>query len=95
MTDASRPRRVRVIVRGRVQGVAFRAHTADAARRAGLAGWVRNLPDGSVEAAFEGASGAVDALLACVRRGPPAARVTGVEVFDEPPTGDERFEIHA
>jgi len=86
-------RRVRVIVRGRVQGVAFRACTADAARRAGVAGFVRNRADGSVEAAFEGEPGAVDALLAFVRRGPPAARVTGVEISDEPIAGDAEFSI--
>jgi len=84
---------VRVIVRGRVQGVAFRAYTADEARRAGVTGWVRNCPDGSVEAAFEGARGAVDGLLAFVRRGPRAARVEGVDVFEEPVAGDQRFEI--
>jgi acylphosphatase len=93
MTSASESRRVRVIVRGRVQGVAFRAHTADQARQAGVAGWVRNCPDGSVEAAFEGARGAVEALLAFVRRGPRAARVEGVEVNEEPLAGDEWFEI--
>ena len=86
-------RRVRVIVRGRVQGVAFRAYTADEARRAGVAGWVRNRPDGSVEAAFEGPRAAVDVLLAFVRRGPRAARVDGVEVIEELPAGEERFEI--
>ena len=83
-------RRVRVVVRGRVQGVAFRAYTADEARRAGVAGWVRNRPDGAVEAAFEGTRGAVDALLAFVRRGPRAARV---EVLEEPLAGDPGFEI--
>jgi acylphosphatase len=86
-------RRVRVIVRGRVQGVAFRAYTADEARRAGVAGWVRNRPDGSVEAAFEGERGAVEALLACVRRGPRSARVDRVDAFEEPLTGDRLFEI--
>ena len=86
-------RRVRVIVRGRVQGVAFRAYTADEARRAGIAGWVRNRPDGSVEAAFEGAPSAVEALLAFVRRGPRSARVQDVEAFEEPLAGDRLFEI--
>ena len=85
--------RVRVIVRGRVQGVAFRAYTADQARRAGVAGWVRNRADGSVEAAFEGTRSAVDTLLAFVRLGPPAARVSGVQEFDEPLAGDARFEV--
>ena len=86
-------RRVLVIARGRVQGVAFRAHTADHARRSGVAGWVRNRPDGSVEAAFEGPPSAVAALLAFVRRGPRAARVDDLEVREEPPAGDRRFEI--
>ena len=93
MTKGADHRRVRVIARGRVQGVAFRAYTADEARRAGVAGWVRNRPDGSVEAAFEGARSAVDALLAFVRRGPRAARVASVEVFEEPLAGDQWFEI--
>ena len=68
--------RVRVVVRGRVQGVAFRAHTADQARRAGVTGWVRNRPDGSVEAAFGGASRGRGA--ARVRAARPAARVDDV-----------------
>jgi acylphosphatase len=89
----SERRRVRVVVRGRVQGVAFRACTADEARRAGVAGWVRNRPDGSVEAAFEGTRGAVDALLAFVRRGPRAARVEAVEVIEEPLAGDSDFAV--
>ena len=88
-------RRVRVIVRGRVQGVAFRYHTAEQARRAGVAGWVRNRPDGSVEAAFEGEPTGVEALLAFVRRGPRSSRVDGVEQFEEAPTGDAAFEIRA
>ena len=91
MTDDRR--RVRVIVRGRVQGVAFRAYTADQARRTGVVGWVRNRADGSVEAALEGRRSAVDALLVFVHRGPPAARVSGVEEFDEPLAGDAQFEI--
>lgn len=89
----ARTRRVRVTVRGRVQGVAFRAATADRARDAGLGGWVRNRPDGSVEAAFEGAPGAVERLLGFVREGPPAARVEDVEAHDEPPRGERSFRI--
>jgi acylphosphatase len=95
MTDPAGPRRVRVVVRGRVQGVAFRAYTAEEARRAGVAGWVRNRPDGSVEAAFEGAPGAVEALLAFVRRGPRSARVEGVDQFEEAPAGASFFEIRS
>ena len=93
MSDRSDQRRIRVIVRGRVQGVAFRAFTVDEARRAGVAGWVRNRPDGSVEAAFEGAPRAVEALLAFVRRGPRSARVDDVEVIEEPVAGAAHFEI--
>jgi acylphosphatase len=89
------PRRVRVIVRGRVQGVAFRHHTAQQARRAGVAGFVRNRPDGSVEAAFEGEPSGIEELLAFVRRGPRSARVDGVEEFEETPAGDRTFDIRA
>jgi acylphosphatase len=93
MNSGGAPRRVRVIVRGRVQGVAFRAATAEAARRAGACGWVRNRPDGPVEAPSEGAHVSIDAMLAFVRRGPRAARVTDVEVLEERPGGDRSFEI--
>jgi acylphosphatase len=72
--------RVRVVVRGRVQGVAFRAATLDEARRiGGLSGWVKNLPDRSVEVLAEGERAGVEALLSWCRHGPPAARVEGVE----------------
>ena len=73
--------RVRAVVRGRVQGVAFRAATLDQARRlGGLSGWVKNLPDRSVEVLAEGARADVEALLAWCRHGPPAARVDDVQV---------------
>ena len=72
--------RVRVLVEGRVQGVAFRAYAVDEARRLRVAGWVRNLPDGRVEAEAEGERAALEALVAWCRRGPPAARVDGVEL---------------
>ncbi len=74
-----------VIVTGRVQGVGFRFHTADEANRLGVAGWVRNLPDGTVEAEFEGAAGVVEQMLAWVRVGPPSAEVTGVQIDDAEP----------
>ena len=90
MTDT---RRVRALVRGRVQGVAFRAHTADAARRLGVAGWVRNLDDGSVEAVLEGPRDAVEAALEQLRHGPRFARVDAVDVRDEPPNGARGFAI--
>ncbi len=85
--------RQRVIVRGRVQGVAFRAATQAQAARLGLAGWVRNLADGSVEAAIEGAPDAVEALVAFCRRGPRFAIVSEVLASDEPPEGLTGFSI--
>lgn len=81
------------VVRGTVQGVAFRWYTKERARELGLAGWVRNLPDGSVEVWAEGPAAPVDELLRWLRRGPPSARVEGVDVDDEPPSGAERFEV--
>jgi acylphosphatase len=80
-------------VRGTVQGVAFRWYTRERARELGLAGWVKNLPDGSVEVWAEGPATAVDDLLRWLERGPPAARVEGVEVGEEIPSGAERFEV--
>jgi acylphosphatase len=85
--------RRRVVVRGRVQGVFFRAATAEAAERAGVAGWVRNLPGGDVEAVFEGEARAVASLVAFARQGPPHARVSGLEVHEEPPAGEQGFRI--
>ena len=87
-------KRVRAIIRGDVQGVGFRAATAHEARRANVAGWVRNLRDGSVEVEAEGPAQAVDALIRWLRRGPSLARVTGVEIDDSlPPAGLEGFTI--
>lgn len=80
--------RVRLVVSGRVQGVAFRACTADEGRRLGLRGWVRNLPDGRVEAEAEGDRSAVEALVAWCRRGPPAARVEALEAAWSEAHGD-------
>jgi acylphosphatase len=85
--------RRRAIVHGRVQGVWFRGATEDAARAAGVAGWVRNLPDGRVEAVFEGEPAAVDGLVAFCRSGPPHARVERVEVFEEEPEGLAGFRV--
>jgi acylphosphatase len=85
--------RRRAIVRGRVQGVWFRASTREAACRAGVDGWVRNLADGGVEAVFEGDPTAVATLLAFCREGPTSAEVSDLEMFDEPPQGDSGFEI--
>ena len=85
--------RVHVVVSGRVQGVAFRAYTVDEARALGVHGWVRNLPDGRVEAEAEGERSSLEGLVAFCRRGPPAARVEGVEVRWSEHRGDlPRFE---
>ncbi|AMV73122.1 acylphosphatase [Desulfuromonas carbonis] len=69
------PARVLVTIRGRVQGVGFRYFTLRAARELGLRGWVRNLPNGDVEALFEGERATIEEALATCRQGPPASRV--------------------
>lgn len=81
------------VVRGIVQGVAFRWYAKERARELGLAGWIRNLPDGRVEASFEGPKEAVDSFVDWLQHGPPAARVDGVELDEEAPTGAARFEV--
>lgn len=86
-------KRRRVLVAGRVQGVWFRDSMRREAERLALAGWVRNLPDGRVEAVFEGDDEAVERLRAWCNRGPSGARVTGVEERDEPPEGARGFVI--
>jgi len=80
--------RAHVLVRGRVQGVWFRGSMQDEAEGLGLAGWVRNRPDGSVEAEAEGPREAVDELIAWAQHGPPGARVTDVEVSWIEPRGE-------
>lgn len=70
---------VRVSIRGRVQGVGYRAWTEFTARAHGLTGWVRNRRDGSVEAVFAGAADDVRAMIAACRQGPPGARVDAIE----------------
>ena len=72
----------RLVVSGRVQGVGFRHATLEAARALGVSVWVRNLPDGTVEAFAQGASAEVERFVAWCRHGPPLARVDGVEVGD-------------
>jgi acylphosphatase len=86
-------RRVRVVVSGGVQGVFFRADCASRARALGLAGFVRNLPDGRVEAAFEGDSEAVERMVDWCRDGPSMARVDHVAVTEESPAGQSEFDI--
>jgi acylphosphatase len=85
--------RRRVIVRGRVQGVGFRVSVARRATSLGVAGWVRNLPDGAVEALFEGAPDAVESLVRFCRAGPLGASVSCVDVRDEAPEGLGGFSV--
>jgi acylphosphatase len=77
----------RYVISGRVQAVGFRFFTEAAAAREGVNGWVRNLPDGRVEARIEGDLAAVDRVEAALRRGPASARVEHVEVEDLAPDG--------
>ena len=70
----------RVVVAGRVQGVYFRAATRDVARELSVRGFVRNLPDRSVEAVLQGDRGAVERVIAFMKEGPPGAMVTDARV---------------
>jgi acylphosphatase len=79
--------RVRAIVHGRVQGVFFRDTTRREAEARGISGWVRNRPDGTVEALFEGDPDAVEVVIAFCREGPHVAVVERVEVSEEEPEG--------
>jgi acylphosphatase len=82
----------RIVINGRVQGVGFRYALADEARSRMLGGWVRNRRDGTVEALLAGTQDEVEAVIAWARHGPPAARVTSVEV--EPTTSElDEFDI--
>ncbi len=86
--------RAHVVIRGRVQGVWYRGSMENEAERLGVSGWVRNRPDGAVEAEVEGEREAVEALIAWARHGPPAARVTDVEVQWTEPRGERgRFVV--
>ncbi len=72
----------RLVIRGRVQGVGFRYAAVEAAEREGVAGWVRNLRDGGVEALVQGDEAAVERMIAWCRHGPRGARVSDVESHD-------------
>ena len=85
--------RFHVLVRGLVQGVWFRESTRHEATRLGVCGWVKNLPDGSVEAVFEGPATAVEAMLAWVERGPVHARVDALTRDAELPRGELKFRV--
>ena len=87
--------RVEVVVRGRVQGVYFRASTREEAQRLGLVGWVRNEPDGAVRLVAEGPRKDLEALVKWCAKGPPAARVDKVEpTWSEDATSEfTRFDV--
>ena len=88
------PKRVRVVVSGRVQGVWFRDSCRERARAERVGGWVRNRGDGAVEAEFEGPPAAVDQMIEWCRHGPPRARVDAVDVETIPATGDATFHVY-
>ena len=85
--------RRRVVVRGRVQGVWFRESARRRAEELGVAGWVRNRWDGTVEAEVEGPADSVAVLVSWLGHGPPQARVDAVEVEGRAPVGDREFDV--
>lgn len=89
------PKQVRahVFISGRVQGVGYRYSTVDTAIQLGLTGWVRNLPDGSVEAVFEGSQTVVGQMIRWCYQGPPAAMVQKVLIAYEEPENLRGFEV--
>jgi acylphosphatase len=85
--------RLRLAIRGRVQGVWFREATRIEAQRLGVSGWVKNCQDGSVEAVLEGSEGSVREMESWCHHGPPAARVTEVLSSEEPMAGEHGFRV--
>jgi len=79
---------VHVVISGQVQGVCFRASTKQKAEELGLTGWVRNTPDGCVEAVFEGEEKLVEEMIKWCHRGPPLAKVDNVEVENKRPANN-------
>jgi acylphosphatase len=86
-------KRLHLRIRGTVQGVWFRESVRQEAEIGGVSGWVRNNPDGSVEAVFEGHPLAVDRLAKWCRRGPDRAHVLDLEAADEEPQGEKGFRV--
>lgn len=89
----SASRTVRLRIRGRVQGVWYRANAQERAGELGLRGWVRNRDDGTVESVASGDDDAIEAYIEWCRRGPPAARVDRVEVEPGDEVVEKDFEI--
>jgi acylphosphatase len=88
MPESNESLRVHVWVKGRVQGVGFRAHVEFAARRAGVAGWVRNVGSDTVEAVAEGEREEIERFVEAMKTGPRGARVEESRVESETPTGE-------
>lgn len=93
MAGESNPSRLHLVITGYVQGVSFRYFAQRQARSLGLGGWVRNVPDGSVEAVVEGEPGAVRSFVDWAYSGPPGAAVDSVETEEEAPQGERGFRI--
>ena len=93
MSGGSEMRTVRVRIEGRVQGVGYRFWTEEVAGELGVAGWVRNRRDGSVEALFSGAAESVAEMLERCRDGPPAAEVACVTVLEEGGAAPSGFDV--
>lgn len=94
-SNPSKPLTVRLVIKGRVQGVGYRAWCMHTARNLGLSGWVRNLENGDVEALAYGSSTTVEAFITACRTGPSYARVTAVDVEkqDTPEKIPEGFQV--
>jgi acylphosphatase len=88
VSDSKKKTRVHVFIRGKVQGVYFRQNTEQVATRRRVTGWVRNLPDGRVEAIFEGDKVDVNEVIEWCHIGPPKAKVEDVDVRFEKYTGE-------
>lgn len=86
--------RAHVFISGKVQGVGYRFSTLEAALNVGVNGWVKNLPDGRVEAVFEGSKEAIEKMINWCKNGPSSAIVKDVTVAYEKPLGIQGFEIH-
>ena len=86
-------KRVRIVVSGTVQGVGYRWHCRREASARGIGGFVRNLPDGRVEAVLEGDAPSVEAMLNWCREGPATARVSSAEISEEQPLGESSFRV--
>ncbi|HQR53078.1 MAG TPA: acylphosphatase [Burkholderiales bacterium] len=85
----------RLVISGRVQGVAYRVSMVDAAMRLGVRGWVRNRSNGDVEATVQGTPEAVEAIIEWARRGPSLAVVDNVQIEDAPVESFRRFETRS